>query len=122
MSNGFDNHFICKGGSVVINNDYSTEEKLGSDQEDDNYYEDYDSILLKRARWQRLFGWAIILFALSNLAFVLYSILIILPDTAYRIDAILMVTWNIAITAFNIFLITVGIQKIKKNSKKPFKH
>lgn len=106
----------------MINNDYSTEEKLGSDQEDDDYYEDYDSILLKRARWQRLFGWAIILFALSNLAFVLYSVFIILPDSAYMFDAIFSAIWNIAITAFNIFLITVGIQKIKKNSKKLFKH
>lgn len=40
------------------NNNYSTEGESKLDQEDD-IYEDYDSIKLKYTRWQRLFGWAI---------------------------------------------------------------
>jgi len=98
------------------NSDDFTGEESEFDEKDDTY-EDYNTIKQKHVRWQRLFGWAIILYAVSNLAFVPITVFYLSPDIIYKSDIVMMVLLNIVILIFNVFLINVGIKKIKKNRK-----
>lgn len=98
------------------NIDYPAEEKFELDQGDD-IYEDYDSVKLKQARWQRILGWAIILYAVSNLIIIYLAVFYLRPDITYKIDAIMSVLMNLVVFVFNVFLINVGIKKIIKNHK-----